>query len=252
MCYDLESEISDHRLEIMAAQKNTILDVSNINEKVYLLLKDRILDVTYPPGSRINVSRLQKELGISYTPIKDALFRLAGEGLVEVSSRRGTFVKQVSVQDILDTIDTRIILECGCMDLVVPTITNEMISELELLYASTLKTHDYDNYRQFLQLDSQFHTTIVRLTGNSRLIKIYELLNSHDQIARYRFTPKNLKRFKGTDQEHGKILEAIKNHDAEAAKTALREHLRAVRNFFLDYKAVSDSTNNSPNPTDNM
>ena len=232
----------------MAAPKKTILDVSNINEKVYLLLKERILELTYPPGSRINVSRLQTELGISYTPIKDALFRLAGEGLVEVSSRRGTFAKQVSVQDILDTIQVRIILECGCIDLVVPSISDEMIAELEILYKATLESNGCKDYRQFLQMDSQFHTAIVRFTGNNHLQKVYELLNSHVQIARYRFAPKTQRRFNGTDHEHGRIFEAIKNRDAEEAKRALKKHLLAVRRFFLDANQVSDLSV-SPNPT---
>ena len=250
MCYDLESEISDDRLETMAARENTIFDVSNINEKVYLLLKERLIDLTYPPGSRINVSRLQNELGISYTPIKDAFFRLAGEGLVEVSSRRGTFVKPLSIQDILDTIEARVILECGCIDLVAPNINEQQLAELEQLYKATLKENCGHDYCLFLKMDGLFHLAIIRFTGNKRMLKVYELINTHVQIARSRFAPSNQQRFSDTDRQHGRIFEAIQNHDAEDAKAALIEHLSSVRDFFLASDAISDPDQN-PNPIDN-
>ena len=78
-------------------QINTLIDASNINEKVYNYLKSSIIDFTYPPGTKLHISDLKKLLGISQTPIKDALFRLMGEGLVEITSRKGTYVKNVTV-----------------------------------------------------------------------------------------------------------------------------------------------------------
>jgi DNA-binding GntR family transcriptional regulator len=71
-------------------KQNPIIDITNINEKVYDLIKKRIVDLEYPPGSKINIRQLQEELNVSNSPIKDALFRLAGEGMVDIDSRRGT------------------------------------------------------------------------------------------------------------------------------------------------------------------
>ena len=77
------------------------------------------------------------------------MFRLAGEGLVEVSSRRGTFARQVTIQDVLETIEARVVLESGCIDLVVPDISDEMIAELERLYRATLEENACRDYRHF-------------------------------------------------------------------------------------------------------
>jgi DNA-binding GntR family transcriptional regulator len=116
------------------------IDVTNINEKIYEWLKKRIISCIYPPGHKLNVRQLRKDLGVSQTPIKDALFRLAGEGLIEISSRKGTYVKEVTDQDIAEIYDTRLILESGAGEVIATEITDEQIKELERLYEATLRT----------------------------------------------------------------------------------------------------------------
>lgn len=80
----------------------TTIDITNINEKIYNLIKTRITHLEYPPGYQINIKKLQDELGVSSSPIKDALFRLVGEELLEINPRKGTFVKDVLEKDILE------------------------------------------------------------------------------------------------------------------------------------------------------
>lgn len=225
----------------MHAESNSAIDVSNINEKVYLFLKDRLLDLTYPPGAKINVRRLQKELGISYTPIKDALFRLAGEGLVEVTSRRGTYAKQVSTRDLVETVEARIIIETGCLETIADKLTDQQLVELEELYLATLCENGCSDYRLFLQRDGEFHMAFIRFTGNRRLIRLFEQLNAHMQIARFRFAPKSQERLSGTDRAHESILDALKERDGQRASRALRTHLQTVRDIFLKLDTTAQS-----------
>jgi DNA-binding GntR family transcriptional regulator len=210
-----------------------VIDVTNINEKVYDFLKKGITDLTYTPGERINVRQLQHELGVSQTPIKDALFRLAGEGMVEISSRRGTFVTEVTERDIREIAETRIILETGAVEIVAKRITAAQLMELEALYRATLIEDESIGYDSYMERDSQFHLKIIEFTNNERLLKLYKQLNAHMQIVRFRFARRAKRKLSWTDEDHARILEAIKEHDAQKAVQTMREHLLRARDAFL-------------------
>lgn len=212
---------------------NPAIDVTNINEKIYDWLKKRIITCTYPPGHKLNIRQLGKDLGVSQTPIKDALFRLAGEGLIEISSRKGTYVKEVTDQDIAEIYDTRLILESGAGEIIATGITDEQIMELEKLYEATLRTDADADYRIFMERESEFHLAIIRYTNNNRLIGIYKQLNAHMQSVRFRYGGR-VKRLPHTNQEHEKILRAIKTHDPVKVKEAVRDHLLSGRATFLE------------------
>lgn len=216
-------------------QKKTLLiDITNINEKIYNLIKDRITHFEYPPGYQINVRQLQDELGVSNSPLKDALSRLAGEGLVEITSRKGTFVKDISPRDLSEIERVREMLEIGAVELVVETITTEQIAAVEKKYKETLiEKKDFD-YSKFMDRDSQFHLSIIKLTGNKRLIDIYCQLNAHIQIFRFQKARNRKEPLPWTHQDHQEIIDALKSRDVERAKQAVRKHRAAAREAFLE------------------
>ncbi len=118
----------------MAAEEHsTLIDVSNINEKVYSYIKTNIMNFNYPPGYNLNLNQLSEKLGVSHTPIKDALFKLAGEGLVEIAPRKGTYVKDVTQDDIHEILQTRLILETAAVEAVTAGLTDDQLS----LFASS-------------------------------------------------------------------------------------------------------------------
>lgn len=212
------------------------IDISSINEKVYDFIKSRLLDLTYPPGERIDVRGLQAELGVSHTPIKDALFRLTGEGLVQVSPRRGTFATQVSERDIHEIYETRIIIETGAVEPAIARATDRDIDHLRSLFEATLEPTDRASYPEFISRDSRFHRAIVGFTGNRRLVATYERLNAHSQIIRYLYAPESQSRLPDTDQAHRAVMEAFARRDAEAAALALKSHLRSARDAIIGYR----------------
>jgi DNA-binding GntR family transcriptional regulator len=214
-----------------------LIDITNINEKVYDFLKKGIINLTYPPGEKINIRKLQQDLGVSHTPIKDALFRLAGEGMVEISSRRGTFVTEVTERDIEEIAETRIILESGALDIVAKQITDQQLAELEVLYQATLIEEEDVGYDSYMEKDSQFHLAIVEFTNNQHLLKLYKQLNAHMQIVRFRFARRAKRKLSWTDQDHARILRAIKENDPQKAKETMREHLLRARDAFLQEHA---------------
>lgn len=194
-----------HPKEVDTVEQN-LIDITNINEKVYAFLNRGIINLTYPPGGKINIRELQQELGVSHTPIKDALFRLAGEEMVEISSRRGTFATEVTEQDIREIAETRMILETGAVEIVARQITNEQFAELEELFQATLIAEESVGYDSYMERDSQFHLKIIELTNNQRLIKLYRQLNAHMQIVRFRFARRAKRKLSWTDEDHARIL----------------------------------------------
>jgi DNA-binding GntR family transcriptional regulator len=208
----------------------TTIDITNINEKIYNLIKSRITHLEYPPGYQINIKKLQDELGVSSSPIKDALFRLVGEELLEINPRKGTFVKDVSEKDILENEQFRTILEVGAVDIIADTITNEQISLLERRHRELTDELIYDT---FMEKDNQFHLDIIMMTKNEKLISAYKNLNSHVNILRFKFSRHQQRPYSWTLQDHLDILNALRNRDSEKAKQAIRSHRIKARDALL-------------------
>ena len=214
-------------------EKEVLIDVTNINEKIYSLIKGRITHFEYPPGYPLNIRRLQDEFGVSNSPIKDALFRLAGEGLVEITSRKGTFVKDISERDLYEIEETRAILEVGAVEIIAGKITDEQLKRLESLYHETFIPEDRFEYSQFMEKDSRFHLEIIMMTNNKRLLDVYKQLNAHVHITRFQYARNRKKPLPWTHQDHMDILTALKERNTEKAKKAVRIHRLKARDAFL-------------------
>jgi DNA-binding GntR family transcriptional regulator len=215
-------------------RENSVIDITNINEKIYELIKRRITRFEYPPDYRINIRKLQQELGVSNSPIKDALFRLAGEGLLEITSRKGTFVKNISKRELQEIEEVRKMLEIGTVEIVTEQITDEQLERLEQLYQETLIPDDEFEYSTFMEKDSRFHQEIIKLSNNQRLLDIYQQLNAHVHIVRFQFARNRKKALPWTDRDHAEILDALRKRDREKAKQAVRRHRDRALAAFLE------------------
>lgn len=212
------------------------IDITNINEKVYKLIKQRIIYLDYPPGQRIDIRQVQNELSVSQTPIKDALFRLAGEGMIEINSRKGTFVREISERDVFEIEEARIILETGAVELISDRISDDQLVELEKLYQDTLFDDGQFDYKMFMEKDNLFHLKIIEFTQNQRLMEMYDHLNAHMQIVRFQIARGRSRRLPWTNQDHLNILSALKARDPNKAKEAIKEHRLKAREAFLQHR----------------
>jgi DNA-binding GntR family transcriptional regulator len=214
-----------------AEEQTTLIDVSNINEKVYNFIKANIINYNYPPGYNLNLGQLSELLGVSPTPIKDALFKLAGEGLVEIAPRKGTYVKDVTLEDIHEILKVRIILETAAVEAITAGLTDEQLSRFSDLYGEMISVkvgeNDEASYKAYMERDSEFHLLFFQILGNQRLLSIYRNLNAHIQIVRFRLLDRRGKNVT-TDQEHSKILEALRERNPEKAKEAVHRHLLSL------------------------
>jgi len=221
-----------------------LIDVTNINEKVYNFLKKGIISLQYPPGQKLNIKELQAILGVSPTPIKDAIFRLAGEGFVEVNSRQGTFVKSITQKGIVELLQMRMILETGALDLTSGKITDGQLKTLRKRYqemANLTAGRKYD-YPDYMQKDHLFHLEIVALPGNERLLDAYDRMNSHMQVVRFQHARKIGKVLPWADQDHLEIISSLERREIDQAKEYIRKHISKSTDAFIDDWGIEDSS----------
>ena len=202
------------------------------SDEVYDALRQAILTHVFQPGERLDIAGLSEKLGVSLTPVRHAIQKLAAEGLIDVQPRSGTYVAKLNARDIEETFDVRCALECLAAELAVPRIPDVEIRRMRKLGASRAEA---DN--------AEFHAILLRASGNQRLVEMYESLRAHIRIARAHGAEGYAG---GRDHqqrtEHEAIVEALAARDTVAAKAALRKHIeRAKRSLAGGLEAASAS-----------
>jgi len=210
----------------------TAIKTERVTDTVYQMLRERIVEQRFLPGSKINVEEIAKQLDVSRTPVHEALTILANDGLVEVRPRRGTFVTEFTIRDYEESLDIRRALEVLACETVVVHATGEDIADLEHLVremeSSVVNATDStEAARTHDAMNLEFHNRLVNLSRNRRLIATYGDLRAHIKIARAHVDATGWQsRVPVETQEHLNIIEALAARDVVALKTALDTHLR--------------------------
>ena len=208
------------------------VDVSNVNERIYHYLKKSIVESTIPAGSRLNIRQLSQELGVSHTPIKDALFRLSGEGLIEISQRSGTYVRSITESDIHEILQVRLFLEKAAIEAIAENITDEQLRHMRTIYAKSISIpvdpQRVETYRIFMEYDSQFHQCIFEFLGNKYLLRTYMNMNVHMQTFRFLAMNQEHGKRPATDLQHQTILEALNERNVKKSIEAVENHILDV------------------------
>ena len=215
----------------------SLTNYPDLGEKVYQILRDQILTGQLAPGSPLLVIELAEKLGVSRTPVKDALNRLSAEGLVEDIPRKGYFAAKIDVADIIDMFDARLMIETAAVErgitLLTPAESEEMRRLLHEMEQCIGEQGVFIDYPRFVEMDSQFHQTIVGTAKNRHLSEIHRRLSIHLHICRLHFaTQVGHRRSAETLREHEAIIEAFSNRDLAALTKALKEHVESVSRVF--------------------
>ena len=205
----------------------TRIKQESATEAVHTALKQAILSSVLQPGGRLNVHELAGQLGVSLTPVRNAVQLLEAEGLVEVRPRSGTFVARVSAEDVRETFAIRRALECLAIEEAAPALTNEVLAHLRDLLERLRRPPDSEAAQKQHELDdAEFHLTIVRAARNRKLLEMYQALNAQIRIARiHAGESTGEKRRQQEQREHQAILRALTARDPERAVAAMREHI---------------------------
>lgn len=213
------------------------LDRSDLTDRAYLLLRQLILERQFQPNERLSIDRLAERLGVSRTPVKDALHRLEGDGLVTISPRVGSFVTPLTSKDAAEVFDLRLLFELHSAEIGFPHASADSIAKLAQLAENMEACIEGDHYRDahietFLAADRDFHTTIVATARNDRLLTMYEALGVHVHLARACYV-QELANVSRTRNEHTAIVKSYREGDLPLLKMTLRKHITTVRDLVL-------------------
>lgn len=211
------------------------IDHTALSEKVYLILRTKILKRELKFGEKLLTDKMASQLGVSRTPVKDAVNRLAMEGLVEKVARRGTFVTTLTPQDVVELLDLRLLLELYAAEKVLEKNKVEsLLTEMGKCMASIDRAANSDDpdYDAYMSWNRELHLSLIRLAGNNRLLQMYRSLNIHLQVARVHYSH-TVADVAQTQQEHKAIHEAFESGNWQQVKKAISAHINNVETTVL-------------------
>jgi len=221
--------------DIILGGEQILKDYPSKTQKVYEILLNSIIERELSPGQRLVERKLSLKLGVSTTPVREALAVLKREGLVEGSAYGGFFVKRISRKDVIEIYDLREVLEGLAARETAEKINAKQIEELNSLLQSSdecLKGNDLDRYSDY---DIRFHALVAHVSGNQRLCEIMQqLCNQTRTLMSTSATVPG--RGDKSLAEHQKIVEALRKRDPGLAEKFARDHIIKVKKTVLNLR----------------
>lgn len=225
--------------------------VANAAQRAYQLIRQRILDLTLEPGQRISEHELAAEMGLSRTPVHQAVQRLADEGLIEIFQRVGTFVARIPINGLEEAMLVRTALEVAVIERVAERITPDGMTHLRTILQKQQDCVARMDYQGFHQSDEAFHAALADIAGFPGIWATVQ--QAKIQIDRFRHLTLPLAgRMEGVVQEHSAVVDALSKGQGDKAAEAMREHLghvlpvvevtRAFRPEFFVNRNAGDSS----------
>ncbi len=207
----------------------------NLSDEAYNILANRIINRKLPAGVKLIEDQLAEDLGISRTPIREALNRLAQDGLIELVPRKGAQVSRLKAKDVEEIYELRKLLEGFAAEKATALIKKEELSEIKELVEKSESSSER-RLEYFLKVDLKLHNLIISRCGNSRLIKILKSL--HNFVNSFRILDAQYdRRIKQAHKEHKTILKALLKKDARLARLLIEQHIEnAKKNILADFE----------------
>ena len=216
-----------------------------LTHRAYRHIQSEILAGRFAAGTLISETRIAEELGISRTPVGEAIRTLAAEGWVEQQARRGTVVRSFSRREIIELYELREALETFAAGKAAVLVSESVLSRLERycdemhslaeqLEASGASTLEDTPLKRFLAADMAFHLLIVRTAGNSRIMKLVQQTRTISRLFRMRRQRHSLKVVQRAFEFHRRIADALRAGDGIEAGHAMAEHIQISRRQTLD------------------
>lgn len=201
-------------------------------DDVYEQIKQMIVNLRLRPGEAVRERELQAALEVGRTPVREALGRLAFEGIVEVYPRRAIVVAKLGMNEIRQIFETRLVVETASASLAATRITDEEILRLATLGQELWSSRDANDARRFLEVDQYFHREIVRASRNKYLSESVERIIT---LNTWLWNIYNDSRHAERRDlfEHDSIIAAITAHEPSQAEEAMREHIICSRDQLI-------------------
>lgn len=216
----------------MANKKGEKVD---LKQKAYFFIKEKIIKGNYKPGEDISEEELQNEMGISRTPVREALMRLETESLISIFPRKGIFVSNITPKMIKNVFQIRKMIEPQVIRIVGKNISKEWLYQIKEKFNATfddLSKEELASY--YVNLDKEFHSYLINACDNQYLVHVMN--NIFDQNQRMRYQTYNFdERDIATKSEHIMIVDALIEDDIEKAESLMIEHIQNAQEVSLKY-----------------
>jgi DNA-binding GntR family transcriptional regulator len=227
-------------VESQSSIGSATLDHRTLWQRVHDHLRDEIISGRLTPGTVLHEVALAGSLGVSRGPIREALGRLATEGLVTIRPRRGAVVRALSSEEFIEAYQVREALEMMAVRLAVPKLAAEDLAEMERLIEAMASRAEAGDVQGFFELNMEFHQGFFEVAGNRMLADLYRQLRG--QIDRHRLRSLELRGdLRRSIAEHRAILSAAKSGDVEKAVQLASDHIRVpqIRLLVEDHELAS-------------
>ncbi|MFA7504454.1 MAG: GntR family transcriptional regulator [Burkholderiaceae bacterium] len=199
-----------------------------LHEQVAARLRTMLVEGHIEPGAKLNERELSELLGVSRTPLREAIKLLGSEGLVDLLPNRGAVAVKLGEVDVLHLFEVLAHLEGLSGELAAQRITDEELAEIRALHFEMLAAHARKDLSGYYRLNALIHAAINRAARNPVLTRTYDGINARVQSLRFR-TNQNATKWKRAVKEHERMVEALEARDSTTLRAVLVEHLENKR-----------------------
>jgi DNA-binding GntR family transcriptional regulator len=196
----------------------------SLHDEVASRVRDMIIEGSLAPGARIYEEQLAKTLGVSRTPMREALKTLASEGLIELAAARGALVRRFSPKDVRDMLDVLAVLESFAARLACKAASDEQIAELRALHDRMVGFFQAGDRLEYYKLNQDFHSGVLRLSGNAALQSAHLAIQARLKRIRY-IGNSEPQKWKDAMAEHEEMIRRLEARDAEGLAAILALHM---------------------------
>src|SRR5579862_4416454 len=195
--------------------------------EVYDTLRASIVSLQRAPGQRLSEAELARDLGVSRTPVREAIIQLRAEGLVEVTPQLGSFVSKISLRDVREAQFAREALECAAVRVAAERIDDGAAERLRQNISRQRAAQASADLEEFYRLDEAFHRELVATSGYTGIADLLDRSRAHlNRVRRLSLPVPDV--IEELIDQHSAVLDGLERKDADQAEAALRHHLRGV------------------------
>ena len=204
-----------------------------LREIVYEELKRQILIGEITPGTRMMEVELAEDMGVSRTPVREAIRKLEKEGLVTIEPRKGAYASNISIKDMVDVLEVRQGLEAMAAAIASEKISDAQKEELQNAVDQYRAAVESEDVEEIIKYDQKFHMLIVTYSGNKTLTQVFSTVQELAIRFRYIYYD-DFNRYENMPNEHQEIEEAIMSGDSEKARIAADQHVARLKDFVIN------------------
>ncbi|MGO3147891.1 MAG: GntR family transcriptional regulator [Leucobacter sp.] len=212
----------------------------SLGDRVFEAVRDAISRKELVPGTLYSVAAISEQMGVSRTPVREALLQLAAHSVVRFEPNRGVRILQITIKDIEEIYNLRLLLEVPCAYQAALLIDDEGKQKLTAAFQAMESSLSTNDESMFQQNDLMFHMLILETGGNDRIVEAVKVTRAQMHARGLSTTP--TRTLAAILDPHRKLYEAIMNHDPEAAALAAQKHLRSTLQILVQQSQEDEET----------